>query len=100
MAVTIKHQEHYYTYEHPVGWSGGDPDIRFKLNQTRPAGAYPIPIGEEVAITNALVGALSGGEIVRADTGHFKGGGDIEEGPEDNEKDGRPYSDPDRILDS
>ena len=41
MAIEVVHLGHPYTYRQPVGWSGGDPQVREKLNESLPAGEYP-----------------------------------------------------------
>ena len=64
MPTEVRHLEHLYTYQHPIGWSGGDRSICEKLNEFRPAGEYPDGKAEEVAVRHALAGILAGGEVV------------------------------------
>ncbi len=97
MTIRIRHQEHTYTYQHPMGWSGGDEDSRKKLNEALPAGEYPAEAAEESAVKHALAGILAGGEVIREEAGHHhRGGGEAadEDGVLSTAADGNP----DRIL--
>ncbi len=114
MPTEVRHLEHIYTYQHPIGWSGGDRSICEKLNDFRLAGEYPDDEAEEVAVRHALAGILAGGEIIapHRET-HVLHGPDLPDvassapasnpdrilaEPDEDDRSAVPGGDPDRIL--
>lgn len=98
MAIVIKHQGHIYSFSHPLGWSGGDPPVRHKLNEFQPAGEYPIDEAEEKVLRHALAGILAGGEIVEAGAKGQAAPGAKRQPIADGISTDAPIANPERIL--